>query len=559
MSAWASVVDAASGKTYYVNRDTKETSWTKPAGFAEVPASPVPAASSSASPWTSKVDQASGKTYYINKDTKETSWTKPAGFEDQHVSSGGASPAPIPVPASAPAPSPVTSPWSSKVDAASGKTYYVNRDTKETSWTKPAGFEGTQGSAQTTSGCLTPPATPPMTANGPEQGSGTGAAGPVAVNSSWAKRVDYKTGQTYYYHVVTGEVRWVDPSLLVAYLEMPLSAEAIFSFGGNERSKSAPQVAFESVSSCEMFDGQRWHFLQQPRGGSGTKKYPQPLNPGGTLVLPFDMDGVCAVRIGPSSALIMGKRSDNGAVYCAEWNSLTLESTLRHDLAGLYAAGCAYASVPHGIIACGGFLDDTMKVVANDAVLIDVSRSTPMLLPKLNIARASHSLVVVDASTPTRLHWIAYAVGGFDGSAKCAVVERYVLGENRWEIMQSMSAPRSGHCAVAHNRTVYVFGGRSGYRVTNTGEFMHVQTDTWAQTKPMRVPRASFGCVSLNPYIIVAGGWNGTEWVASVEAYDPRIDVWRDVAALPFPKSMLGLAVLTRRPDPTAVEAEVRK
>ena len=436
-----------------------------------------------------------------------------------------------------------TSRWTAKLDQASGKTYYVNRETKETSWTKPAGLVDAEVLF------VSPVLPAKIEGSGFVQGTPNKVLDSTAA-SNWARRVDYKTGQTYFYNVTSGEIRWVDPSQIVAFLEMPLSAEAVYCFGGNERPKefvsSSPTLS--SYCSCEMFDGKRWHPLQVPKGR--TNEQAQPLNPRGQQILPFDMESVCAVRIGPSTVLLMGKRVENGAVICQEWNSMTLEVTPRHDLAGLLAAGCAYGSIPRGILACGGFLDETMKVVADDAMLMDMSRSTPLLLPKMNVARASHSLVVVDVSTPTRLFWFAYAIGGFDGTTKSAVVERYVLGEAKWEIMQSLSIPRSGHCSVAHNRTVFVFGGRSGYKVTDTGEFMHVQTDTWLPTKAMRSARASFGCVSLDPYIIVAGGWNGVAWIAAVEAYDPRIDVWRDVVSLPSPKSMMGLSVLTKRPDP---------
>jgi hypothetical protein len=33
MQVWAPTVDPASGRTYYFNKVTKETSWTRPAGM----------------------------------------------------------------------------------------------------------------------------------------------------------------------------------------------------------------------------------------------------------------------------------------------------------------------------------------------------------------------------------------------------------------------------------------------------------------------------------------------------------------------------------------------
>ena len=85
------------------------------------PAPPPPPASS----WSSCVDPASGRTYYVNSATGETSWQPPP--------QAPAAPAPKP---SAPLPPPASS-WSACVDPASGRTYYVNSATRETSWTSP--------------------------------------------------------------------------------------------------------------------------------------------------------------------------------------------------------------------------------------------------------------------------------------------------------------------------------------------------------------------------------------------------------------------------------------
>ena len=62
---WAATVDAASGRTYYYNSDTGETTWTLP-DTAALPA-----------PWSAALDPTSGRTYYYRTDTGETSWTRP--------------------------------------------------------------------------------------------------------------------------------------------------------------------------------------------------------------------------------------------------------------------------------------------------------------------------------------------------------------------------------------------------------------------------------------------------------------------------------------------------
>jgi kelch-like protein 12 len=173
----------------------------------------------------------------------------------------------------------------------------------------------------------------------------------------------------------------------------------------------------------------------------------------------------------------------------------------------------------------------------------------PIALPKLNVARAGHTLSVVDVSDSNRILWFAYAIGGFDGRRKSSSVERYILGERAWEVMADMKYARSGHGSVVVEKTIYVLGGKSSYVVLNCCEFMHAQSDTWTTISPMKHARANFGSTYLDPYIIVVGGWDGSRWLDTVEAYDPRIDAWRDLAALPFPKSSMGCLILRKCPS----------
>jgi len=122
---WAECKDPKSGKTYYYNKKTKETSWKRPeaepaAAPEPEPAPPTPESPADALPpgWTEHVDPKSGKTYYYNKSTKETSWKKPTA---------SAAPAGDELPAG----------WAEVKDPSSGKTYYYNKSTKETSWKRP--------------------------------------------------------------------------------------------------------------------------------------------------------------------------------------------------------------------------------------------------------------------------------------------------------------------------------------------------------------------------------------------------------------------------------------
>ena len=99
-------MEDSNGRIYYANKQTKQTSCKKPAGLAAAPveepkatrqaatreaatkenvnrgaAPPLQDRVAALSPqelWRAVVDKKSGKTYYYNRDTKETRWTNPA-------------------------------------------------------------------------------------------------------------------------------------------------------------------------------------------------------------------------------------------------------------------------------------------------------------------------------------------------------------------------------------------------------------------------------------------------------------------------------------------------
>lgn len=562
---WLERVDRVSGKTYYFNRDTRETSWVKPSTEPRVVSEP--SEGDVASDWVEKVDPSSGKPYYYNRTTKETSWKKPPSRQSTPTPASSAQPS---VPAAS------ASEWSSSVDSVSGKTYFFNRRTKETRWTMPdemkeAVMEPTGGdAANTPSKSLTSGAThspsngnlplrsPPQKPQQPPQsvGSQSAAKTPVAttdtvVSGDWVRRINYRTGQYMYCNTVTGETQWTDPTAEQVDFVLPTVAETIYCIGGDERPSAAEKSRIppgEVYSSVECLDGPQWRCVQygyldarktQADGGSTRR------------LLLEDLEDVTALRISWEECLYFGLRIGDRMPVCAQWNCETGATRIRYDLQGLVAHGAAYATIPRGIIASGGFLDDTMKNVSADVMLLDLSRSgAPHLLPKLNEPRANHTMVVIDLSTSERLAWVAFVAGGFDGSRKLASVERYVLGKKHWELVSNMPIPRTGHCSVAVDRTIYVLGGRSGYRVLNEVDMVHIQSDIWRPVKPMHQARSNFGAVHLSSLLIVVGGWDGTKYLNSAEAYDPRIDVWRRVVSLPHPKQKFGMVVL-RRHDAT--------
>lgn len=179
------IVDPKSGRQYYYNKVQKITTWTKPEGFVEsstntVGASSAAAASAAAAKpalpslptapgaqqqggsggdddnpanWVEMVDKNTNRKYYYNRKTQKTTWHKPpclaadpaATANTAAVTSSNSKTAAVT--SAAPSSSALTPPpdaltdlppgWSASVDANTGRTYWFNKSTRETTWHKP--------------------------------------------------------------------------------------------------------------------------------------------------------------------------------------------------------------------------------------------------------------------------------------------------------------------------------------------------------------------------------------------------------------------------------------
>ena len=86
--------------------------------------------------WKQKMDEKYGKVYYYNKTLKKTQWERPV--EEDTVEELVAKPAPPPPPpVKRERAGPLPPGWSVTVDPRSGKEYYFNVHTQETSWERP--------------------------------------------------------------------------------------------------------------------------------------------------------------------------------------------------------------------------------------------------------------------------------------------------------------------------------------------------------------------------------------------------------------------------------------
>mmetsp|Transcript_6841 Transcript_6841/g.8940 ORF Transcript_6841/g.8940 Transcript_6841/m.8940 type:complete len:789 (+) Transcript_6841:150-2516(+) len=134
---WVETVDPNSGKTYYANVVTKETTWSYPTQQIkkevaeqkkqqkkqDAAARKTAGGGGNKDVWVERQDP-QGRVYYYNRTSKVTSWYRPE--ENNNVISTGALQA-----------DDGAGKWVSRQDPRSGRVYYYNPVLKQTSWTNP--------------------------------------------------------------------------------------------------------------------------------------------------------------------------------------------------------------------------------------------------------------------------------------------------------------------------------------------------------------------------------------------------------------------------------------
>ncbi|GBG27452.1 Unconventional myosin-VIIa [Hondaea fermentalgiana] len=136
--------------------------------------------------WVESTDPQTGKVYFANLKTRETSWTMPEEvkrFQEESVKKQKAAAARAAEQEKAKSSGSSKKPenaWLERTDPKSGRPYYYNPYLKQTSWTKPDDVAASATGA----------------------GDGKGA---------WVARIDPRTNRTYYYNQVTRMTSWVNP------------------------------------------------------------------------------------------------------------------------------------------------------------------------------------------------------------------------------------------------------------------------------------------------------------------------------------------------------------
>jgi len=146
MGDWAEHKDPKTGKTYFYNKVTKSTQWSRPAEM-DGGAAPAAAGDLATNPayWATGSDPKTGRTYYYNKKTKQTSWKRPECMGPD-PNAGAAKQSPANKPAASSDPNDMAN-WREATDEKSGKPYWYNKVTKKTTWKNPFVAAGVAASA----------------------------------------------------------------------------------------------------------------------------------------------------------------------------------------------------------------------------------------------------------------------------------------------------------------------------------------------------------------------------------------------------------------------------
>jgi N-acetylneuraminic acid mutarotase len=142
-----------------------------------------------------------------------------------------------------------------------------------------------------------------------------------------------------------------------------------------------------------------------------------------------------------------------------------------------------------------------------------------------------------------------YVVGGFDSSgANVATVEVYDPAADSWRPGPAYPIPIHHTVLVAHEGSVWGFGGFTSAAFVPTNLVFRLQGGAWQAAGTLPVPRAAGAGAVLDGKLYLFGGFGlGQQLLGQVDVFDLATQAWARGPDLPTPRDHLGAAALEGR------------
>ena len=392
--------------------------------------------------------------------------------------------------------------WVEKYSQQHKRPYWVNRDTRQSTWTDPtrnAAGPGGAGRAR--------PAAAAAAAAGRVSSRRVATGSSAQLPRGWVEKSH--NGRPYFVSS-TGERSWERPSSGGAETANPLHAAAaggaagggagVHVVGGGTEASAFTCVG--SVAAGEHYDAasRRW----SPLAADGAR------------------GGCAAVVVGQTLFLFGGSVTDiRSYTPGVGWASAGKYRSTRL-LNRLQGVQCPGAAVMDGLCyLCGGA--DTSGALSCVQVYIPAKQSMSHLAD-MRVPRAGCACV--------SLNNLLYIIGGRSGVCSCSSVwyssvEVYDPVEDIWSRAPNMGVARDGLAALVVSNRIFVFGGNCKNEPLGTAECYDPVLEKWEELPDMSTRRHGVGAAALpDGKILVTGGWDGARLLSSCEALDIATNRW---------------------------------
>lgn len=129
-----------------------------------------------------------------------------------------------------------------------------------------------------------------------------------------------------------------------------------------------------------------------------------------------------------------------------------------------------------------------------------------------------------------------FVFAGFDGTSRVNDFHEFSFTSGSWAQVRALSglapSPRHSHAGVAHDDSMYVFGGYDGSYRCDFHEFNFVTCSWRPVAAEGRVPRARYRatCVAKDACMYLFGGHDGTRHLNDVHVFDFATRCWSNFA-----------------------------